>query len=181
MPIFGSSSSINASGYGFLGAKERMIASLQKTEVNPIWLARNAPLVDFLDPTIKVKQVLVETAQDDLYFQKVPKVDRCMTCHVFIDKQGYEDQPQPYKTHPKLESLAVGMNSPHPMKKFGCTSCHGGEGHRVTDFSAPVHMPENMVLEPQSRLTGIVFLKFHPWRNNRKSDRAKKFFPLTNS
>ena len=110
------------------------------TVTNPIWLLRNAPIIDWLDPTIKIKQVHLPNLSDDLYFQKVPKVDRCHTCHVFIDKPGYEDQPQPYKTHPRLH-LMVGKDSPHPLKTTGCTTCHGGQGHRVLDFQSISHTP----------------------------------------
>ena len=63
----------------------------------------------------------------------MPKVDRCITCHTFIGNPGYEDQPNPHKTHPNLAAY-VGKDSPHPMKSFGCTICHGGEGHRVNDL-----------------------------------------------
>ena len=29
------------------------------------------------------------------------------------------------------------------MKEVGCTVCHGGEGHRVTDFNAAAHTPRD--------------------------------------
>ncbi|MCP4913949.1 MAG: c-type cytochrome [Oligoflexia bacterium] len=116
--------------------------ALKKLEINPIFVVRNSPFVDFLDPTLKIQQVVMDNITDDRYFQHVPKVDRCMTCHMFIDKEGYEDQENPYKSHPKLD-LMVGRDSKHPMKTYGCTSCHGGEGHRVNDFSAAAHTPRN--------------------------------------
>lgn len=125
------------------GTRDRFLAAYDKTEKNPIWLLRNSPMVDFLDPTIKITQVVTDKALDDRYFVKVSKVDRCTTCHLFIDKTGYEDQENPYKTHPNIDTLAVGLNSAHPMKDFGCTSCHQGEGHRVFDFNSPVHMPDS--------------------------------------
>lgn len=126
-----------------IGDKERTVASLEREEIDPVWFLRNAPFIDFMDPTLRVEQHVVEVLEDDRYFQKVPRVDRCTTCHVFIDKAGYENQEQPFKTHPKLNELAVGLNSPHPMKVFGCTSCHQGEGHRFIDFNAPIHTPQN--------------------------------------
>ena len=113
-----------------------------KTKLDGVFVLRNLPFVDFMDPTLKIRQVVANNITDDRYFQHVPKVDRCMTCHVFIDKPGYEDQPQPYATHPKLD-LMVGVKSPHPMNEYGCTSCHGGEGHRVLDFNAAAHTPRN--------------------------------------
>lgn len=125
------------------GTRDRFIAAYNKTDKGPIWALRNSPMVDFLDPTIKIRQVVTDKALDDRYFVKISKVDRCTTCHLFIDKKGFEEQDNPYRTHPNLETLAVGLNSKHPMKDFGCTSCHQGEGHRVFDFNSPVHMPDS--------------------------------------
>ncbi|MBT3981339.1 MAG: c-type cytochrome [Bacteriovoracaceae bacterium] len=109
---------------------------------DPINFLRNAPFIDYLDPTIKIQQVVAENITEDRYFKQTEKVDRCMTCHTFIDKPGYEKKDNPYKTHPNL-NLMVGADSPHPMKKTGCTTCHGGEGQRVFDFNAAEHRPEN--------------------------------------
>jgi mono/diheme cytochrome c family protein len=127
-----------------VGAKERLLAAAEKSELNPIWFLRNAPFIDYLDPTIKIQQIVLNNIVDDRYFQKTAKVDRCTTCHVFIDQKGFEAQPNPYKTHPKLDTLAVGQDSAHPKKEFGCTTCHGGEGHRVLDFQSVAHTPQNL-------------------------------------
>jgi mono/diheme cytochrome c family protein len=124
--------------------RDLLKAAKKQTDMNGIFVVRNSPFVDFLDPTLKIRQVVMEHITDDRYFQHVPKVDRCMTCHTFIDQAGYEDQPQPFKTHPNLD-LMVGIDSPHPMKSYGCTSCHEGEGHRVNNFSSPEHRPRNDV------------------------------------
>ncbi len=123
-----------------LGKKKLLQGAFDKKKITPIFAIRNAPFLDFLDPTVKIKQIVLPNITDDRYFQHVPKVDRCITCHTFIDQKGYEDQPNPHKTHPKLD-LMVGATGKHPMKQFGCTSCHGGEGHRVTDFNSPAHTP----------------------------------------
>ncbi|MGH7197524.1 MAG: c-type cytochrome [Candidatus Omnitrophota bacterium] len=101
----------------------------------------NAPMVDFMAPTLKVQQVVLEDLYDDYHFTKVQKVDRCMTCHLGIDQKGFEDAPQPFRTHPKME-LYLGANSPHPIEKFGCTTCHGGSGHSVS-FKDSAHTPQN--------------------------------------
>ena len=79
--------------------------------------------------------------EEDLVYMGMPKVDRCMTCHVGIDKAGFEDAPQPYSTHPKLDFM-VGPNSPHPLSEFGCTSCHAGRG-RGTGFYTSAHSPND--------------------------------------
>ncbi len=122
--------------------RDLLLLALAKTDVTPVFAVRNAPFVDFLDPTLKIQQLVIENIEDDRYFVQVPKVDRCITCHTFIDQPGYEDQVNPHKTHPNLD-LMVGTDSKHPMKQFGCTTCHGGEGHRVLDFNAAAHIPQN--------------------------------------
>ncbi len=125
------------------GDKERLVGSLSGVERHPVWFLRNSPFIDFLDPTIKIRQYVIKRSVNDFYFVQMPKIDRCTTCHVFIDKPGYEDQANPYKSHPKMDTLAIGANSAHPVKEFGCTSCHGGVGDRVNDFNAAAHIPQN--------------------------------------
>ena len=116
-------------------------AAKKSTNINPVFALRNLPFIDFMDPTIKIHQIVVNNVTDDRYFRQVPKVDRCITCHTFIDQPGYEKEINPFRTHPKLDEY-VGLESKHPMKQIGCTSCHGGEGHRVNDFNSVAHMPD---------------------------------------
>src|SRR5262245_9052223 len=102
---------------------------------------RNAPLLDFMAPTIKIQQIVLPNVVDDVNFIRVPKMDRCQTCHLAIDKKGYEKYPQPFTTHPRLE-LFLGSNSPHPVDKAGCTSCHEGMGQSVS-FRDAAHAPKD--------------------------------------
>ena len=104
-------------------------------------VVRDLPVLDFIDPYYEVKQVVVNDLEEDLVYMGMPKVDRCMTCHVGIDKAGFEDAPQPYSTHPKLDFM-VGPNSAHPLSEFGCTSCHAGRG-RGTGFYTSAHSPND--------------------------------------
>jgi mono/diheme cytochrome c family protein len=100
---------------------------------------RDLPIMDAFAPSLKIDQVVAHGITDDVVFTRVPKVDRCTSCHVGILKPGFEDAEQPYRTHPNLE-LFLSSQSPHPVEEFGCTSCHGGRG-RGTDFVSAVHMP----------------------------------------
>ena len=100
---------------------------------------RNAPLLDFMAPTLKVQQVILPNIMDDVNFIRVPKMDRCGTCHLAIDKKGYEKYPQPFTTHPNLDQY-VGSASPHPIDKTGCTVCHEGSGQSVS-FRDAQHTP----------------------------------------
>ena len=102
---------------------------------------RNAPLLDFMAPTLTVRQVVTPNVVDDVNFARVPKMDRCTTCHLSIDRQGYEKYPQPFRTHPNL-STYVASDSPHPLDRTGCTACHEGLGGS-TSFRDASHYPRN--------------------------------------
>lgn len=56
-------------------------------------------------------------------------VDRCTTCHVAIDKPQLALAEEPFTAHPGK------MLEWHPIEKFGCTTCHGGQG-LATDVNA---------------------------------------------
>jgi len=101
----------------------------------------NAPMLDFMNPTLRIQQIVVENLHDDYYFTKVEKVDRCITCHLGVDQKGFENAPAPFTSHPRLD-LFLSPDSPHPMEEFGCTSCHGGNGHSVA-FVRAAHTPRD--------------------------------------
>ena len=78
---------------------------------------------------------------EDVNFITVPKMDRCQTCHLAIDRVGYEDYPQPFSTHPNLDAY-VGSASPHPIESTGCTVCHEGMGQSIS-FVDAAHSPSS--------------------------------------
>ena len=102
---------------------------------------RNAPLLDFMAPTLTVRQIVTPHVVDDVNFARVAKMDRCTTCHLAIDRAGYEKYPQPFRTHPNLQAY-VGSDSPHPLDRTGCTSCHEGLGGS-TSFRDASHYPRD--------------------------------------
>ena len=99
----------------------------------------NAPLLDFMAPTLTVRQVITPNMVEDVNFTRVPKMDRCQTCHLAIDRVGYEDYPQPFRTHPNLETY-VGSASPHSLESTGCSVCHEGMGQSIS-FVDSAHTP----------------------------------------
>ncbi|MGL4552803.1 MAG: c-type cytochrome, partial [Gemmataceae bacterium] len=52
-----------------------------------------------------------------------------------------DGQVTQYCAHPRLD-LFVDSNSAHPAEKFGCTSCHAGQGS-ATEFKLANHMPND--------------------------------------
>ncbi len=117
---------------------EKNLAKVKPGLIN--WLL-NLPMLDFIEPTRKVQQVVVEDLTEDYHFAQVPRVDRCMTCHLGIDSNKWKDAPQPFKSHPKLD-LFVASDSSHPVDKFGCTVCHNGSGQSITFYDA-AHTPRS--------------------------------------
>ena len=101
----------------------------------------NAPLMDFMRPSLQIKQILLPNLFYDHPFKQISRADRCTTCHLGIDNRKFEMEAQPFKTHPNME-LYLGSSSPHPMEQFGCTSCHGGLD-RSTDFVTSGHTPRD--------------------------------------
>jgi cytochrome c2 len=58
------------------------------------------------------------------------RADRCVTCHQAVSWKGFEQAEEPYRTHP-AEPLRQ-----HPVERFGCTPCHGGQGWAIDTGAA---------------------------------------------
>ncbi len=100
----------------------------------------NAPVLDFVAPTLRIQQVVLDQNPIDIHFTRIPRADRCQTCHLAVDKAGYEDAEEPFRTHPHLD-LFAGGSSAHPVDRFGCTPCHRGRD-RAVEFNYATHMPD---------------------------------------
>ena len=75
----------------------------------------------------KIHQVVLEDFERNNFDKPVARVDRCESCHAGINKAGFDDAPNPYKSHPHREEIF----GKHPPDKFGCTPCHQGQGPAV--------------------------------------------------
>jgi mono/diheme cytochrome c family protein len=56
-------------------------------------------------------------------------VERCVTCHLGYDNPAFQNFAAPLRTHSAV------LKS-HPEERFGCVTCHGGEGRAVTTLEA---------------------------------------------
>jgi cytochrome c2 len=128
-----------------LGEQQRLQDKLDKMKPGFATFVRNMPVLDMLNPSLKVQQILPANLKDDVIFTTTEKVDRCTTCHLGIDKKGFEQAPQPFTTHPKLELYLQGS---HAMEKIGCTVCHQGRG-RATGFVNAAHSPSTKKQEEE--------------------------------
>ena len=102
---------------------------------------RDFPGLDFVDPKYKVRKVVPADLTVELNFMRGRRIDMCETCHLGMEREDFEDAPQPYATHPRLD-LYLSARSPHPYNDFGCTICHRGSGEAL-DFIRADHRPDN--------------------------------------
>lgn len=70
---------------------------------------------------VEVKQVILTDLN---------RVDRCVSCHNGIDNPNMSDVPLPHRVH----SGATLKN--HPVEKFGCSICHGGQDRALSRGAA---------------------------------------------
>jgi len=53
---------------------------------------RGAPLLQFMNPTERVRQVVLDEVEADMVYMKVKQIDRCMTCHVNIADKTFTEE-----------------------------------------------------------------------------------------
>lgn len=96
------------------------------------------------NPALYERVAAMEPEIKQVVIDEWKAVDRCVTCHMGIEDPLFANAEQPFTTHPNLELLKK-----HPVEKFGCTVCHGGQGLATTYEGAghaPIpHWPDPMV------------------------------------
>lgn len=58
------------------------------------------------------------------------RADRCITCHQGVTWKGFEAAEEPFRTHPAAPLAS------HPIERFGCSVCHGGQGWAIDTADA---------------------------------------------
>ena len=95
----------------------------------------------------KIEQISLDEFDRNRFDQPIARVDRCQTCHLAINRPGFEKEENPFKTHPRREVLLA--DNAHPPEKFGCTACHEGQGvavNSVEQAHGEVHYWETPLL-----------------------------------
>jgi mono/diheme cytochrome c family protein len=78
-----------------------------------------------LDRKIKLNQKR-SAKIDQMWIEDIKRADRCMTCHSGVEKAVFAQFEGVYGKHPS-DFLKT-----HPIKNFGCTLCHDGDGMGLT-------------------------------------------------
>ncbi len=71
------------------------------------------------------KAATVPSGLQQIWVPELQHADRCITCHQAIHWKGFEDAEEPFRTHPGA------ILETHAAERFGCTSCHGGQGYAI--------------------------------------------------
>jgi mono/diheme cytochrome c family protein len=80
----------------------------------------------------EIQQVVLTGLNHTNFNEPLMRVERCQTCHLGIDRPGFEGATQPYASHPHRDVLLAH----HPIEKFACTVCHAGQGVALTTHTA---------------------------------------------
>jgi cbb3-type cytochrome oxidase cytochrome c subunit len=81
------------------------------------------------NPVYEVKQILLKGNALWSEGGNGDKVDRCMTCHMGINRVDSISEKQPFSSHPRWDVYLKN----HPPETFGCVLCHEGQPRAVTD------------------------------------------------
>jgi cbb3-type cytochrome oxidase cytochrome c subunit len=71
------------------------------------------------------KAATVPAGLQQIWVPDLQRADRCVTCHQAVYWKGFEDAEEPFRTHPQA------ILRSHPAERYGCTSCHGGQGFAI--------------------------------------------------
>ena len=78
----------------------------------------------YLDRSVAIQQIWLPQLQN--------RVDRCTTCHLGVQDENMAGAPGVFRLHSRS------FHTPKDFDRFGCTSCHGGQG-TTTDGRPTVH------------------------------------------
>jgi mono/diheme cytochrome c family protein len=118
---------IAVSGIALLG----LVGFIYYRQVAPEWKDYQTDFRDLVAEKYgESRGNLVPTGIQQIWVKDLNRVDRCTTCHMGVEWKGLESAPEPFRTHPK------DVLTQHPIAKFGCTVCHGGQGYAADMESA---------------------------------------------
>jgi len=80
-------------------------------------LLLNLPMLDFINPTLKIDQVVIPDMLVDVNYMGVPRVDRCMTCHRAIDRPGFESKKEAARLAQELQQKLDGFQIPQEKRE----------------------------------------------------------------
>ncbi|MFN0170327.1 MAG: c-type cytochrome [Bryobacteraceae bacterium] len=112
--------------WGFAVAFLVLVSGLYWRHVAPEWKDYQSEFHDLVAKKFgEARARNIPTGIQQVWVKPLGRADRCVTCHQGIEWKGLDSAPHPYRSHPK-EIL-----DKHPLSRYGCTVCHGGQGYAV--------------------------------------------------
>jgi cytochrome c2 len=99
----------------------------------------NMPMLDFINPTLKIDQVVLGDLFIDMNYMSVPRVDRCQTCHRAIDRPGFESKKEAERLGAQLKT-ELDANRIQPSKRAE-TEARVAELQRIVDSPREIPNP----------------------------------------
>lgn len=124
--------------YGFGAVMFALTVGLYWSAMRPEWHTYQSGFRDLVARRFGAERAeRLPRGVQQIWVKELNRVDRCVTCHQGIEWKGLENAPQPYRSHPKeiLEN--------HPVARYGCTICHGGQGYATDLRSAHATLIEH--------------------------------------
>lgn len=129
---------------GILGlAVFALMGFISYNYLTPAWKSYQAEFKELVEEQFGPERAAtVPTGLQQIYVKELNKADRCVTCHLAIEWKGLDNAPEPFRSHPQ-DILAK-----HPIDKFACTTCHGGQAYAtdMDDAHGPIKDWEEPVL-----------------------------------
>jgi mono/diheme cytochrome c family protein len=108
-----------------------LMAYIVYAAMTPAWRGYQSEFRDLVEERFGPdRAATVQAGLQQVYVKELDKADRCVTCHQATEWKGLERAEEPFRTHPK-EILEK-----HPIGKFACTTCHGGQGYATDEEDA---------------------------------------------
>ncbi len=125
--------------------------------LTPEWSAYQAEFRDLVEEKFgEERAATAPRGLQQVYVKELGKADRCVTCHLATEWKGLENAEEPFRTHPK-EILEK-----HPIGKFGCTPCHGGQGYATNSEEA-----HGLIKDWEEPVLGQELANFYVLNNNK--------------
>lgn len=124
--------------YGFGAVMFALTVGLYWSVLRPEWQTYQSEFRDLVARRFGSERAeRLPRGVQQIWVKELNRVDRCVTCHQGIEWKGLENAPQPYRSHPQ-EILQA-----HPIARYGCTICHGGQGYATDVRSAHATLVEH--------------------------------------
>jgi cytochrome c2 len=75
------------------------------------------PMLDFVNPVLKIDQVVLNDLSIDMNYMNVPRVDRCQTCHRAIDTPGWESKAEAARLSQELQQKLDAYQIPQDKRE----------------------------------------------------------------